>query len=389
MSNIVNDIDKVKLIFLTEVYPKIKNGRIVPNINFVFDDKSLCSFLELKNSLKDEQKIIKLTESINMLKQDKQNICDIPNINVQDANLFFFYLMEISNASYNQEISYYGSADNELADIMLYIWLRMSPSDLNDVITFLKRQLSFIYNDTNITNKNKTWKNIGSYDKYQVSYIKYLNELYYESNCSICMRLEDNDKIYTLPSIFYGITNEFEEAVCYIYGIQNNNVLTRNNNIEISNELKKINKGKNNHGTFITFIIALEKFIELLIENGITTIKVPLLQVLNYEFHELLSMKEKENLQKNFPNAKELDKLIELGITNEEIKKYNNYKKTWYLHIVDKEDEISKRKTEGLINIFRRLEDQKGIIKIKTTPFINDENLMIEIFPKTENKKNH
>ena len=120
----------------------------------------------------------------------------------------------------------------------------MSPSDFNDVITFLKRQISFSYNDINITNNNKTWKNIGNYDKYKVSYIKYLNELYYESNTSICMRLEENEKTYTLPSIFYGITTESGQQVCYIYGIQNNDTLTKNNNIEISNELKKLNKGK-------------------------------------------------------------------------------------------------------------------------------------------------
>ena len=113
------------------------------------------------------------------------------------------------------------------------------------------------------------------------------------------------------------------------------------------------------------------------------------MQVLNYQFHELLSIKEKENLLKNFPNAKGLDKLIEAGITNEEIEKYNNYKKIWYIHTVDKEEEISKRKTEGLINIFRRLEDQKGIIKIKTTPFINDENLIIEISSHLNKQKKH
>lgn len=389
MSNLINNIERIKLIFLTEVYPKIKSGKIVPNIIFIFDDKTILSFIELKNKITNEQKIIKLNKNINLLKEDSQNINDDLKINIQNSELFFFYLMELSNAIYNQEVSYYGNADNEIDEIMMYIWLRMSPSDFNDVITFLKRQISFSYNDTNITNNNKTWENIGNYDKYKVSYIKYLNELYYESNTSICMRLEENEKTYTLPSIFYGITTESGQQVCYIYGIQNNDTLTKNNNIEISNELKKLNKGKNNHGTFITFVIALEKFIELLKENGITTIKVPLLQVLNYQFHELLSIKEKENLLKNFPNAKGLDKLIEVGITNEEIEKYNNYKKIWYIHTVDKEEEISKRKTEGLINIFRRLEDQKGIIKIKTTPFINDENLIIEISSHLNKQKKH
>ena len=132
--------------------------------------------------------------------------------------------MELANAIYKQEVSYYGSADNEIDDIMMYIWLRMSPSDFNDVINFLKRQISFAYNDINITNNN-TWKNIGSYDKYKVSYIKYLNELYYESNSSICMRLENLEKTYTLPSIFYGITNESKETICYIYGIQKGKII--------------------------------------------------------------------------------------------------------------------------------------------------------------------
>ena len=391
MSNVINNVDEIKLIFLLEVYPKIKQGKVVPNINFIFNNDTLNSFVELKQYIKNDKYLDKLNTSINLLKQEKESISNSDNmaIDIKDANLFFSYLMEISNAMYYQEVSYYGSASNEISDIMLYIWLRMSPNDFNDVIKFLELQLSFIYNDNVINKESKNWINIGIYDRYQVTMIKYLNELYYESNTSICMRLEDNNNFYVLPSILYGITNEQDEYICYIYGLQNNDRLIRNNDKKISDELKKLNKGKNNHGTYISFIIALEKFTLMLSEIGITTIKLPLLQVLNYQFHELLSNKEKENLLKNFPNYIELEELLEKGISNEETKKYENYKQVWYLNAVDKEDDISKRKTEGLINMFRRLEEQKGIIKIKTIPFINDENLIIEILPSKEKYKKY
>ena len=65
MSNLINNIERIKLIFLTEVYPKIKSGKIVPNIIFIFDDKTILSFIELKNKITNEQKIIKLNKSIN------------------------------------------------------------------------------------------------------------------------------------------------------------------------------------------------------------------------------------------------------------------------------------------------------------------------------------
>lgn len=79
------------------------------------------SFIELKNKITNEQKIIKLNKSINLLKEDSQNINDDLKINIQNSELFFFYLMELSNAIYNQEVSYYGSADNEINEIMMYI----------------------------------------------------------------------------------------------------------------------------------------------------------------------------------------------------------------------------------------------------------------------------
>ena len=64
------------------------------------------------------------------------------------------------------------------------------------------------------------------------------------------------------------------------------------------------------------------------------------------------------------------------------------WQKIWYSHVVDKQDFISEAKTEGLFRIFRRVSEQFGSIRILTTPFVEDENL-IAIINSEPRKKEH
>ena len=91
--------------------------------------------------------------------------------------------------------------------------------------------------------------------------------------------------------------------------------------------------------------------------NNITHIKVPLYQVLSYDYHILLS----QNIEKHFNfnwNKDVLDYmefLKEKSSNSDEyknmVKKYE-YDKMWYDHLVNREDQISYNKTENLAKLF-------------------------------------
>ncbi len=120
-------------------------------------------------------------------------------------------------------------------------------------------------------------------------------------------------------------------------------------------------------------------FINLLKEHNITKIKVPILQVLSYRYHELLSEREKEN----FPKKWNSDALEDLKYLSESRKKYRlkEYKHSlkWYNHIVDKQDVISKLKTENLINLFYRMTNHIPDLKIRNDIDIQGDYLDISI----------
>ena len=119
----------------------------------------------------------------------------------------------------------------------------------------------------------------------------------------------------------------------------------------------------------------------MLSNRGITTIKVPCLQVLSYRYHQLLAEETKNNFERRWTDT--TFDMMRLMNTSEKRRLLEEYfhDKTWYEHLVNKEDFISQNKTENLYNIFYRLEEQFGTITILNDPFIQDEYLNIQINP--------
>ena len=116
----------------------------------------------------------------------------------------------------------------------------------------------------------------------------------------------------------------------------------------------------------------------MLLNQNITKIIVPTLQVLSYRYHEIIS----ESLKTSFPhqfNDDYFDYVDSLtGLEKEcAMENYENAKID-YQNFVNKEDYISKNKCENLINMFYHLQAM-GLVKITTEPFIESENLVVEI----------
>ena len=125
---------------------------------------------------------------------------------------------------------------------------------------------------------------------------------------------------------------------------------------KIERSLYKLNKGIEsvNHPSFV---LALKTFIDMLAKQNIHNIEVPLLEVLNYGYHEITSEKEKIR----FSNA------WKDGVDDQEL--YDE-EKALYDKMVDKQDFISKAKTEDLSNLIFRIKDQYDNIDIDVYDFL-------------------
>ena len=173
----------------------------------------------------------------------------------------------------------------------------------------------------------------------------------------------DGIERHDLANVLYDIREENNERVCYIYAVQMPKLPQKSKKMErIIYKINSLsNDGKSN--VHPNFSLSLLLFIELIKSHGIEHIKVPLYQVLSYDYHVLLSNKEKEDFDHKWTNKRfeEMERLKNSKYPldkrqYESLLEEYKYEKEWYDHVVDKEDFISKAKTEGLANLFIFLE---------------------------------
>lgn len=69
------------------------------------------------------------------------------------------------------------------------------------------------------------------------------------------------------------------------------------------------------------------------------------------------------------------------------LEEYYIHDKEWYEHIVDKEDLISKNKTETFIRIFRRVSFHNLEIEIRNDPLLQGDYLDIRLKKKIKTKQ--
>jgi len=299
-------------------------------------------------------------DDINKLREQNDNNC--PNIYIKDHIKFFQYLTEITNnlvTLYNK----YGehkSARALLILVMRRIWLRMGVNDFNNVETFLKRQLEFIDNEL-FNDYSYDGINIDKFYDYDVKAQNRIGRTWDEATKCVKFSINDGDNYHSLPHIFYGV----EDNTCYIYAVQND--FDRKRVPKIERLLYKLNKNVENPNVHPSMVYSMKLFINFLKENGICTIKVPTLQVLSYRYHELLSIQAKEEFLKRWDNeAFERLKYLKGDSLKWRLEEYDNDKK-WYDHVVDKEDIISRLKTENLLNLVNRI-----VIEDDELELIND-----------------
>lgn len=382
------DFKEAVTLFLDRTMTDLKNESEIPALNIVFPASAFKLFEYIKEHPfeKDDSYVPPLYDrDIAKANLANNNNPENPNIIIHNPVKFFELLTDITNAWQEQKNKYWGSYSPRALFIqnVKRIFLRMSPSDLDNIEKFLERELSFL-KDTTFDELIKNNKLIGEYEGYKLYTSLEEAASWCETSNKMTFFLKGTpDEYYTLPSIYFGITEEYGEKVCYIYAIQNER--HRAENKKIHRSLYKLNKGIENPNVNPSSILVLQTFINMLKEQGITNIKVPCLQVLSYRYHELLSEKTKQEFARDYSKEK-LEYINNLNSYDREreLEEYE-WQCIWYSHVVDKQDFISFTKTEGLYNIFKRVAEQFTSIELLNTPFIEDENLNIRI--STEPKK--
>ena len=161
---------------------------------------------------------------------------------------------------------------------------------------------------------------------------------------------------HELPRILYDID---DNNVCYIYAIQDSKG-KRSKRIE--RELYKINKNIENPNIHPNKIYAMIFFINELKQKGISRIVVPSMQVLSYDYHEILKETAKRDLDK-------AEKDISMYPDDGNVIANYEFAKKWASHCNDV-DKISYLKTEELISLIYRLLEHDSNIEV-----VNDVNI--------------
>ena len=368
---------KILEFFCLQLLRDYKNPTFnMPYLNFVFKEDDLENINNYLNNISISRDLVYLalpfhldnryiaansiTESMSILKNTYYEYyhnrdCDKVYIIIPDYQEFFSLLSDIASSFEDKN---YNNNFNTSA-LLRTIFLRMGVEDINNINLFLKRQLKFIKNDYLLSTNQKDFI---KYHDLTVSYENHGNEAWFETNRHIRLFLkyrrtkQDNYKYYSLPVIHYSLIKEDNEPTCYIYGIQNLEYLNKDSVVKEAIQAER--RSLRNKEVSSDFIIALRLFIHLLSTLEITRVKIPLLQVFNYEYHELLS-KSYEKYAEEVPDC------------------YSRYH--------DKQDIISKNKTERLINTFKIVEDL-GDIDIINEPFIEGDHLICKIKKRKKEK---
>ena len=376
-------MENIRKIFLTRTIPDMLcDIYSMPEIKFVFDDKTLNEFVNYLDK-DDNDLYTKGLKSINYLaknSKDAREGVDETYIYVTDSDRFFYLLKKLVEFYFED----YKHSINASYNFIRSIWLRMGSNDIVNVEKFLERQALFMKNYSVLPE----YREIDTFDNKDVlAYRIKDNEDWFETNKNIVFSIRKySDDLfdipinYEFPAIHFGISKENGKPICYIYGIQSLNGFHNEN---IKDDLQPIRKKFRNKYVSADFIICLSLFLDFLYDIGIRIVEVPTLQVFNYSYHENLS----SNINNSFGSytdgdKKEIEELYENGDRSDRVEDYMHTKKM-VSRFVDKQDSISYNKTERLIYTFLEIINNNDSIELVSEPYGQSDNMVINLYGKT------
>ncbi len=364
-------------IFITITIPSVQAENEIPRINFIFNNEGI----ELLKKVKNEPFILKnywtpsiTEENIEKLKDIKKS--NYPNIEIANPIEFFKLLTDIVNSQIRLYTSrnIHVSERNICINVLSRIWLRMDKNDFKNINEFLKKESDFLNDDTLDKYNNIE---IDNYEGYKVTSLINVNETWDETCKSIYFILGDKDSSHTVSHINFAIREENDEKVCYIYAVQSDLIKTTNKKIE--RKLYKLNKGIKIQDVHPNQIFPLIELIKLLNKEGITTIKVPANQELNYEYHEIMSKNEEERFHLRWPESL-INKILSSNTQETEYqRKLYLLDKEFYNHTVGKASKIRELKTTKLFSLLKRLSFHIPNFQLLGTDKTNNEILIYKL----------
>lgn len=371
----------VKL-FISRTVNEINNEYNMSFIKFVFPEEDI-DLISKKLNLDNDS----IKSGINILKRNIREYNkdeDINYIKIDDTYRFFYLLNkvyeEFKNHKTNMDpfnVGGYKSAK----DLIRSIWLRMGVEDIDHVNDFLYQQLAFLYGAKFFNGQYKTFEKD---DQYKLVYDDVMNEDCFETNNHLELSYVNKNykaghekEKYSLPVVHYAISYEDCVPVCYIYGIQNLDNQRKDDSVK--DYIKEYKKSLRNSKVSPEFVFTLKKFIDVIDSLGIKTIKVPLLQVFNYQYHEYLSKAiDRDYADYTEEEREKYEEMDKNGDLTSSVLCYLFTKKS-HERFVDKEDIISKNKTERLIDTFMIMEEKYHNIEFLNEPFIEGDTLLIKV----------
>lgn len=283
-----------------------------------------------------------------------------------------YEIIKNSNLKRIDYVYYDGNKKFIIDFILSSLWNNVTDTDLQNPIEYLENRINFL-NDPLYNNEmnNIFINNVDFLNNSSIEYIIKMNNPVLETPYSFCpyiVRNKDNNEVFELPKIHYGISN----GKCYIYSVQNNKDREDNSYIKkINRILYKVNKNiiddyevDNIKDVSPSALVSISIFIKLLIEKNISEIYVIDYMPIRYKAKSTAINKKIEKISKN----------MTLDCKNKLIEE-NNFK----------QEQIQRNMTDKLIRNFRRLEFQLGNIRIISYPKDADSFMHI----KTTNESIH
>ena len=385
--------EEVVQLFVENTIHEINKSYETPKFHIKFKEEAFQLFEYLiEHPYKEDNCFIPsiTKKDIETLKQLSNFNSELSIVVVNDHILFFNYLTDIINSLVIIYKKYNISSSARALAIRLLrrIWLRMGPTDIEQIELFLQRQLAFLSLNSLDYYQQETF--LKKYYDYDVKIKTTMNSTWDEATRCMHFKIYDKENNYhSLSNIYYDIEKEDNQEICYIYAIQSERELYPKRVPKIERFLYKINKDvileeteeyleyKKQHNTYYPENIsdvhpnqvhALLFFIEVLKLNQITKIKAPILQILSYEYHVKLSEDTKEQFKNKYSHS-----------NANHLKEEYLWDKQWYEHIVEKEDFISKNKIETFIRVFRRAQFHNPEIIIRNVPMLEGDYLDIRL----------
>ena len=210
------DFKEAVTLFLDRTMSDLKNESEIPALNIVFPDSAFKLFEYIKeHPYETEGSYVPplYDRDIEKAKIENNSNKDLPTINIHNPVLFFELLTDIINSWRDFKNKCFGSYSPRALFIqnIKRLFLRMSPSDFDNIEQFLQRELSFLKDETfeEYISKNTV---IGEYEGYILKTALEEAPSWCETSKKMTFYLtNDNNEFHTLPSIYFGITEEYGE----------------------------------------------------------------------------------------------------------------------------------------------------------------------------------